>query len=195
MAAADGGIIAGMFLLILILLVINVYILVYYTHPEDKNQSYMAKALVVLGLELATMSILMLPIDIANNMGDPGCDQVRQSTYTTLCGNVNMYTVWQSLFDLMGFVVAVLIPFAIFYYGAEEKEIDDVKVRDPVPLAAPTPPTHLHPCTAALPPPQRRKGCCETQFCRALTVECVVVAFTLVVLLGTYYTSGTHTAF
>ena len=131
MATADGGIIAGMFLLILILLVINVYILGYYTHPEDKNQSYMAKALVVLGLELATVSILMLPIDVANNMGDPGCDLVRQRTYTTLCGNVNMYSMWQSLFDMMGFVVVVLIPFAIFYYGAEEKDVDDEKVRLP----------------------------------------------------------------
>ena len=36
-----------------------------------------------------------------------------------------MYTMWETLFDMMGFVVVVFIPFAIFYYGAEEKDIDE----------------------------------------------------------------------
>ena len=60
--AVDPLIVVGMTILIVVILVVNVYILVYYTHPEDKNESYLAKALVVTGLQLSAMSILMLPI-------------------------------------------------------------------------------------------------------------------------------------
>lgn len=60
--AVDPLIVVGMAILICVIFVINVYILVYYSHPEDKNESYLAKALVVLGLQLSAMSVLMLPI-------------------------------------------------------------------------------------------------------------------------------------
>ena len=60
--AVDPLIVVGMAILIVVILVVNVYILVYYTHPEDKNESYLAKALVVFGLQLSAMSVLMLPI-------------------------------------------------------------------------------------------------------------------------------------
>ena len=60
--AVDPLIVVGMAILIVVILVVNVYILAYYTHPEDKNESYLAKALVVFGLQLSAMSVLMLPI-------------------------------------------------------------------------------------------------------------------------------------
>ena len=60
--AVDPLIVVGMAILICVIFVINVYILVHYSHPEDKNESYLAKALVVLGLQLSAMSVLMLPI-------------------------------------------------------------------------------------------------------------------------------------
>ena len=78
-----------------------------------------------MGLQLATLSILILPVDVANNMGDPQCDVNNRAGASVTCGLVDMYTMWESLFDMMGFVVVVFIPFAIFYYGAEEKDIDE----------------------------------------------------------------------
>ena len=60
--AVDPLIVVGMAVLILVIFVVNIYILVYYSHPEDKNESYLAKALVVTGLQLSAMSVLMLPI-------------------------------------------------------------------------------------------------------------------------------------
>ena len=60
--AVDPLLVVGMTILIVVIFVINVYILVYYTHPEDRNESYLAKALVVTGLQLSAMSVLMLPI-------------------------------------------------------------------------------------------------------------------------------------
>ena len=45
-----------------ILLVINVYIVVYWQSAEEKN-SYYTKGLIVMGLQLTAMSVLMLAID------------------------------------------------------------------------------------------------------------------------------------
>ena len=64
--AVDPLIVVGMSLLIVVIFIVNVYILVYYTHPEDKNESYIAKALVVTGLQLSAMSVLMLPIGMSS---------------------------------------------------------------------------------------------------------------------------------
>ena len=63
---ADPFLIVGMCFLIVIILVVNIYILAYYSHPEDRNESYLAKALIVLGLQLSSMSILMLPIGMVH---------------------------------------------------------------------------------------------------------------------------------
>jgi LMBR1 domain-containing protein 1 len=60
--AVDPLIVVGMAVLIAVIFVVNIYILVYYSHPEDKNESYLAKALVISGLQLSAMSVLMLPI-------------------------------------------------------------------------------------------------------------------------------------
>ena len=154
--AVDPLIVVGMTILIVVILVVNVYILVYYTHPEDKNESYLAKALVVTGLQLSAMSILMLPIgtiriillnihfnstkfnvftglcrqlyfsfsDIANNAGNPNCDRNAPSS-NTYCGGIVFIQVWEALFCMVAFVVIVLIPFATFYYGLEEYDVED----------------------------------------------------------------------
>jgi hypothetical protein len=39
-----------------------VYILVDYQHPEDRNQAWVPKIVVVLGLSLAIFSVLMFPL-------------------------------------------------------------------------------------------------------------------------------------
>lgn len=58
----DPFLVVGMSLLIFIMLIINVYILVYWQHPEDRNQSYLAKLLIIFGLQLSAVSVLMLPV-------------------------------------------------------------------------------------------------------------------------------------
>ena len=55
-----------------ILLVIGFYLLVNYQHPDDKNEAYLPKAVVVLGFCLAGITVLMLPLDVANNEGYAG---------------------------------------------------------------------------------------------------------------------------
>ena len=50
----------------------GLYLLVYYTHPDDKNDAYMPKLTVITGFMLAGITVLMFPLDVANNEGYAG---------------------------------------------------------------------------------------------------------------------------
>ncbi|MGK3746005.1 MAG: LMBR1 domain-containing protein 1 [Bacillariaceae sp.] len=56
----------------LILFVIAVYLLVYYSHPDDHNEAYFPKIVVIIGIMLAGATCLLLPLDVANGEGYPG---------------------------------------------------------------------------------------------------------------------------
>lgn len=56
------------------MLIGNVYILAFYAHPEDRNQAWFPKLVVLLGLTLSFLSVLMLPLDVANRNA---CDQTQ----------------------------------------------------------------------------------------------------------------------
>jgi len=118
-ANTDPLLIVGITLLIVMMLVINVYTLVYWQHPDDKNDSYFAKFVIVFGLQLSSMCVLMLPIDVANNGGSPNCDAtaVASSIY---CGGIDMLSVWETLFLALAFVFVVFIPFCTFYYESDD---------------------------------------------------------------------------
>lgn len=62
MASPDPMLIVGLVILMIVMLVINVYILAYWQHPEDKNESYLARIFVVYGLQLCAVAVLMLPV-------------------------------------------------------------------------------------------------------------------------------------
>jgi LMBR1 domain-containing protein 1 len=64
-----------------ILLVVGFYLLVYYQHPDDHNTAYFPKGVVVLGFVIAGATVLLLPLDVANNEGYPGtCLRVLRAT-------------------------------------------------------------------------------------------------------------------
>ena len=50
----------------------NVYVLVHFQHPDDRNQAWFPKIVVVTGLTLSVLSILLLPLDVANRAA---CDE------------------------------------------------------------------------------------------------------------------------
>jgi len=101
---------------ILCLLIIagSIYILVYFQHPEDKNVAWFPKIIVILGLSLSCFSILMLPLDVANTE-TPGPHG----------GFKNMDVLWLVLYIVVAAMVVIVIPFAIFYYEAEEAEVTE----------------------------------------------------------------------
>lgn len=39
------------------------YILVHYMHPEDKNQAWFPKVVVIMGITLAIWTVLLFPLD------------------------------------------------------------------------------------------------------------------------------------
>jgi LMBR1 domain-containing protein 1 len=55
-----------------ILFVIAIYLLVYYQHPDDHNEAYFPKAVVIGGIVLSGATALLLPLDVANNEGYAG---------------------------------------------------------------------------------------------------------------------------
>lgn len=55
-----------------ILLVIAIYLLVNYQHPDDKNEAYFPKIVVIGAIVLAGSTALLLPLDVANNEGYAG---------------------------------------------------------------------------------------------------------------------------
>lgn len=61
-ANVDPFLVVGFALLMLVMLVINVYILAYWQHPEDKGESIFPKLLIIFGLQLSGVSVLMLPV-------------------------------------------------------------------------------------------------------------------------------------
>ena len=55
-----------------LLLVAAVYFLVHYQHPDDRNEAWFPKLTVILGFVLAGATVLLLPLDVANNEGYAG---------------------------------------------------------------------------------------------------------------------------
>lgn len=60
--SSDPLLIVGIVILIILMLVINVYLLIYWQHPEDKNESILCRVLILFGFQLCSVSVLMLPI-------------------------------------------------------------------------------------------------------------------------------------
>ena len=69
---ADIFLICVIVISLVILLVVGLYLLVKYQHPDDKNDAYIPKLIVWFGFVLAGATVLLLPLDVANNEGYAG---------------------------------------------------------------------------------------------------------------------------
>jgi len=92
-------------------LALNYYLLVYYQHPDDKNDAYFPKFVVVIGLTIAMLTVLLVPFDVANQTTQFGC-----GVWTNSCGDLSLAWVWQILFLIIGLLVLIVIPCTIFFY-------------------------------------------------------------------------------
>lgn len=113
---ADWFLILATCISFLLLLVASVYFLVLYQHPDDRNEAWFPKLTVLLGLVLAGATVLLLPLDVANNEGYAGC----LGYDTTFCGGFNMVLFWEIFFWAIPAVVFLLIPFMTFFYEADD---------------------------------------------------------------------------
>jgi LMBR1 domain-containing protein 1 len=98
-----------------LVLLVSVYLLVNYQHPDDVNQAYFPKLVVVLGLTVAVLSILMLPADVANRQA------CRKAVYNGACSlTLPMRTLWLVVYIVDAVLVFLVIPFAMFYYEGDQ---------------------------------------------------------------------------
>ena len=65
----DAMTIIMIIIMTIVLLVTNIYILIYFSHPDDKESvmGWVLKVIVLLGLTLAWCQVLMVPLDVSNN--------------------------------------------------------------------------------------------------------------------------------
>jgi LMBR1 domain-containing protein 1 len=93
---------------------ISLYVIVIYQHPEDKNQAWFPKGVVLFGFALALITVLLFPLDVANTAS---CDldiPLSSCEYT-----FPMDILWQVAYILNMVIVFVMVPFALFYYEAD----------------------------------------------------------------------------
>jgi LMBR1 domain-containing protein 1 len=113
---ADIFLIVVMVVAVVLLMIMSLYLLVYYSHPDDKNDAYVPKFVVMAGFVLAGATVLLFPLDVANKQGYAGC----AGYDTALCGGLPMVLLWQIVFWAIPIFVWILVPFMTFYYEADD---------------------------------------------------------------------------
>ena len=71
-----------------ILSVIGLYLVVKYQHPDDKNDAYIPKLVVLFGFVLAGGTVFLLPLDVANNSNFAGESRLFYYIRHMICGDV-----------------------------------------------------------------------------------------------------------
>jgi LMBR1 domain-containing protein 1 len=100
--------------LAVLLLAVYIYVLVHYQHPDDANQAWFPKIVVVFGLWLATAIVLLFPLDVANRAA------CRAAVVETACTfTLPMKQLWFASFISSLVMVFFLIPFTLFYYEGD----------------------------------------------------------------------------
>ncbi|KAG0555100.1 hypothetical protein KC19_12G144000 [Ceratodon purpureus] len=99
-----------------VVFVFNTYLLINYQHPDDYNQAYIPKGIVIFGLSIAQISILMLPADVANR------NACKNSVYLDACNyTLPMKQLWYAVYIIDAVFLFFICPFAFFYYEADEE--------------------------------------------------------------------------
>jgi LMBR1 domain-containing protein 1 len=107
----NGLLIALAIIFVLILLAINIYLLAYYVHSDDKGfgTALYCKVLVVLGLTLCQAQALMVPLDVANASAIDS-------------GGIDMKGFWYFVYLTVLIFICLLLPFALFFYETDEDD-------------------------------------------------------------------------
>lgn len=107
----NGLLIALAIIFVIILLGINIYLLAFYVHSDDKGfgTALYCKVLVVVGLTLCQAQALMVPLDVANA--------------SALDSNgIDMKGFWYFIYITVLILVCLLLPFAMFFYETDEDD-------------------------------------------------------------------------
>lgn len=97
-----------------LLLAACVYVLVHYQHPDDGNQAWLPKAVVVFGLWLAVATVLLFPLDVANRAA---CSFGVAESACVL--TLPMRQIWFAAFVSNLVTTFLVIPFVLFFWEAD----------------------------------------------------------------------------
>ena len=106
----------------IILMIVNFYILVHFSHPDDKNTAFFPRVLIIFSLLLCEASVLLIPLDVANGTNSIACQQGWANDVS--CGNLNMELFWQIIYWCIACLILVIIPFSIFLYEADDALVE-----------------------------------------------------------------------
>jgi len=118
------GVLNLLFLLVgvVVLSIVNLYGLIKWQHPQDKNQWWAAKIVVLGGMLVTELVIIGLPLDVSNNGG------ARECSYdfgdTAECGGLDMRGYWTATFGLAMAWVLVMVPTLVSAYEAHDETGD-----------------------------------------------------------------------
>lgn len=107
-----------------IMLGVCVYILINFQHPEDKNQAWGTKLVVLLGLLLAMFSVMMLPLDVGNTQSCPEDQPLSECDLT-----LPMETLWYVVLLLSAVIIFIVVPFNLFLYDTDSDFTGWEKIR------------------------------------------------------------------
>jgi LMBR1 domain-containing protein 1 len=93
----------------LIMVILNLYIIKLYIHPDDKGflNGFFEKLLIMLSSCLLWSFIMLLPLDIANSRGEGA--------------GFNIEIAYQILFAIYIVFLVILLPFTLFLYETDEE--------------------------------------------------------------------------
>lgn len=112
---AEPFLLISVVIISVIILVIMSFLVVYFGHPDDRNEAKFPKLVVVFGLWLAFASVLIMPYDVAASKSSDG-------------GGIRVDILWQIAYITMAVMVVVVIPFAFFYYEAADDDENSSQV-------------------------------------------------------------------
>ena len=93
-----------------------IYVLITYQHPDDGNQAWVPKIIVVLGLWLAMATVLLFPLDVANRATCAFGVSESACVFT-----LPMRPIWFGVFIANLVVTFFLIPFTMFFWEADSE--------------------------------------------------------------------------
>ena len=108
----------------LLVVALSFHVLVNFQHPEDRNQAWFPKIIVLFGMTLAMLSVLMFPLDVANRQACEDHVAVSACRFA-----LPMEDLWYTVYMMGSIMVLFLIPFASLYYEADPEFTTFKKVR------------------------------------------------------------------
>ena len=105
---ADAMLIIMIIVMLIVLLITNIYILIDFSHPDDKESiiGWILKLIVIIGLTLAWCQVLMVPLDVSNNR--------------TFGGGIDMKLFWFIIFIITLIYVLVIFPISSSLYETQD---------------------------------------------------------------------------